>query len=98
MSAPPEATNAVQSHAPAVAVSSEPVVTTPASVNGEATRHVTPLETGIAGAALGLGAGLVVAELLVPGLVLGAIAIVGLATANRVPRFISRLRRLWKGS
>jgi hypothetical protein len=91
MSAPPAtvAAEPVSPPAPPAPVSSGPVQT---SVNGAPTQNVTPVGAGIAGGVLGFGAGLVVAELVVPGLVLGAVALVGLAAAGRLSRFIGRKR------
>jgi hypothetical protein len=84
MSAPPETPSA--DPVPAQTPTALP------SVNGRATGHITPTGAGVAGAALGFGAGLVVAELVVPGLVLGAVAIVGLAATRRLSRLIRRGR------
>ena len=80
--------------APPATISTEPTPAQTAaaepSVNTEATRPITPVGAGVGGAVLGFGAGLVVAELVVPGLVLGAVPLVGLAAAGRLSRFIRR--------
>jgi len=60
------------------------------SVNGKTVGHISPQGAGIAGAALGFGAGLVLAELVVPGLILGVVALGGLATAGSISRFVRR--------
>lgn len=59
-----------------------------ASGSSQTSNHLSPMGAGIGGAALGFGAGLVVAELLVPGLILGAVALVGLAAGNRIVRLV----------
>jgi hypothetical protein len=69
-----------------------PVETPTASVHDRATVNLTPTGAGVAGAALGLGAGLMLAELVIPGLVLGAAALIGLAAAGRLSRLIRRGR------
>lgn len=45
---------------------------------------------GVAGAAIGFGAGLIVAELLVTGLVLAAVGVIGWLAAGRISRLVKR--------
>jgi hypothetical protein len=44
--------------------------------------QITPTQAGLAGVAVGLGAGLIVAELVVPGAVLAVIGIVGISAGR----------------
>jgi hypothetical protein len=44
---------------------------------------MTPTQSGLAGAAVGLGAGLLFAELVVPGVILAVIGIIGFSACSR---------------
>jgi hypothetical protein len=85
--------------APTAAFSTEPVAQSqsvqdggPADTTGNlapaASPKVDPVYAGVAGTALGLGIGLVVAEVVIPGVVLGALAIGGFAVSRKVTRMI----------
>jgi hypothetical protein len=64
--------------------------TTPATSDGGSPQNDRAAVTGVAGAALGLGAGLVLAELVVPGVILAAVGVGAWVAAGRLARMIKR--------
>ena len=76
--------------APDPSLLAAPAETTPALAASGSSQNNRAATAGITGAAIGFGAGLIVAELVVPGLVLAAVGVVGWLAAGRISRLVKR--------